>query len=277
MEWRKSTIRPGPDRGGCLAAGGWLASGFQCEHGRPMSASPAQPSDGTVRPPPLDTRYLVETPEGIDLVLHPAGLVPRALAFAVDLMVRGLILLLAFLLLGQFGELGMGLASLTFFLVTWWYMVLFEVLNQGCSPGKQLLGLQVVHDDGTPVGWAASLTRNLLRVVDLLPFGYSLGILSCLAHPAFKRLGDLAAGTLVVYRERAQPRPSLPEVAAQPLPFALQADERCALLAFAERQAGLSTGRRRELAGILAGPLQVPEAQAEARLLGIARELVGPP
>ncbi len=276
MEWRKSTIRPGPAPGGCLAAGGWLASGFP-DYGRPMSASLAKPSAGTARQPLLDTCHLVETPEGIDLVLHPAGLVPRALAFAVDLAVRGAILLLSFLVLGQFGELGLGLASLLFFLVTWWYMVLFEVLNQGRSPGKQLLGLQVVHDDGTPVGWAASLTRNLLRVVDLLPFGYTLGILSCLAHPLFKRLGDLAAGTLVIYGERPQPHPSLPEVDAQPVPFALQADERRALLAFAERRARLSVGRRQELAGILAGPLQVPKEQAEARLLGIARELMGPP
>ncbi|GLK62220.1 RDD family protein [Azotobacter vinelandii] len=276
MKWRKSNIRPGTAPGGCLAAGGWLASGFP-EHGRAMPAPLAKPSADTFRQPLLDTRHLVETPEGIDLVLHPAGLVPRALAFAVDLTIRGTILLLAFLALGPFGELGMGLASLLFFLVTWWYMVLFEVLNQGCTPGKQLLGLQVVHDDGTPVGWAASLTRNLLRVVDLLPFGYTLGILSCLAHPTFKRLGDLAAGTLVIYRERPQPRPSLPEIDAQPLPFAPQADERRALLAFAERQAGLSAGRRRELAGILAGPLRVPEEQAEARLLGIARELMGPP
>lgn len=58
-----------------------------------------------------------------------------------------------------------------------------------------------MHDDGTPVGWTSSLTRNLLRFVDLLPFGYFLGALSCLANPAFKRLGDLAAGTLVVYQE----------------------------------------------------------------------------
>lgn len=224
----------------------------------------------------LDTRYRVETPEGIDLILRPAGLVPRALAFAIDLVVRGLVLLLMFIVLGLLGQFGMGLATILLFLVTWWYMVLFEVLNQGRSPGKQLLGLRVVHDDGTPVGWAASLTRNLLRFVDLLPFGYTLGILSCLNHPAFKRLGDIAAGTLVVYRDNPATRPGLPEVEALRAPFALSLDEQRALLGFAERADKLSSARRDELAGILADPLQVPAAQAQQRILGIARGLQGP-
>lgn len=227
-------------------------------------------------PPPLDTRYQVETPEGIDLHLRPAGLVPRALAFAIDLAIRGLILAVMFIVLGLLGQFGMGLGTILLFLVTWWYMVLFEVLNQGRSPGKQLLGLRVVHDDGTPIGWAASLTRNLLRFVDLLPFGYSLGILSCLNHPAFKRLGDIAAGTLVVYRDTAPARPSLPQAEALHAPFALDLLEQRALLAFAERGASLSAERRAELAAILAEPLQVPAEQAEQRLNGIARGLLGP-
>lgn len=232
-------------------------------------SSPAQP-------PPLDTRYQVETPEGIDLVLRPAGLVPRALAFAIDLAIRGLLLLALFVVLGLLGQFGMGLATILLFLVTWWYMVLFEVLNQGRSPGKQMLGLRVVHDDGTPVGWAASLTRNLLRFVDILPFGYTLGILSCLGHPAFKRLGDIAAGTLVVYRDLAPTRPNLPPADAERAPFALQLAEQRALLGFAERAESLSGARRAELAAILAEPLQVPADQAERRIHGIARGLLGP-
>ncbi len=226
-------------------------------------------------PPPLDTRYQVETPEGIDLHLRPAGLVPRALAFAIDLAIRGLILAVMFIVLGLLGQFGMGLGTILLFLVTWWYMVLFEVLNQGRSPGKQLLGLRVVHDDGTPIGWAASLTRNLLRFVDLLPFGYSLGILSCLNHPAFKRLGDIAAGTLVVYRDATPARPLLPEAEPLPAPFPLSLAEQRALLGFAERGAQLSAARRAELAALLAEPLQVPAEQAEARINGIARGLLG--
>lgn len=224
--------------------------------------------------PPLDNRHRVETPEGIDLLLRPAGLVPRALAFTVDLALRAAILLALFLGFGLLGKFGSGLSALLLFLVQWWYMVLFEVLNQGRTPGKQWLGLRVVHDDGTPVGWAASLTRNLLRFVDMLPFGYFLGALSCLAHPAFKRLGDLAAGTLVVYVERPGRRPALPIVEAQRPPVELDRDGQRALLDFAERQASLSPERAQELAALLAEPLHLPATQAVPGLLAMAQGLL---
>ncbi|WP_258190140.1 RDD family protein [Stutzerimonas azotifigens] len=224
----------------------------------------------------MDNSHKVETPEGIDLVLRPAGLVPRALAFALDLAIRGAILGALALLLTLLGKFGMGLGAIVLFLVQWWYMVLFEVLNQGRTPGKQWMGLRVVHDDGTPIGWPASLTRNLLRFVDLLPFGYFLGALSCLAHPSFKRLGDLAAGTLVVYREQPTNRPQLPDIEAMRAPFPLTLDEQRVLMSYAERQAGLSAPRRQELAAILAEPLQVAPEQSEARIQAIARGLLGP-
>jgi uncharacterized RDD family membrane protein YckC len=201
---------------------------------------------------------------------------PRALAFAIDLGIRGLILGFLFGILAFFGDLGIGLGSILLFVVSWWYMVLFEVLRQGCSPGKQMMGLRVVQDDGRPIGWSASLIRNLLRFVDMLPFGYTFGAISCLQHPAFKRLGDLAAGTLVVYREQPVKRPALP--LAQPVrpPFALSLNEQRAVLGFAERQAELSEARVGELAAILAAPLNVAPPRAVAELNGIARGLLGP-
>ena len=225
---------------------------------------------------PLDTRYQVETPEGIDLPLRPAGLMVRALAFTIDLMLRGLILGSLFIVLAMLGKLGAGLGSLLIFAVSWWYMVLFEVLNQGRSPGKQWMGLRVVHDDGTPVGWSASLLRNLLRFVDLLPFGYFLGSLSCLQHPTFKRLGDIAAGTLVVYSERPLTRPQLPEAEPRRSPVPLSLSEQRAVLGFAERQGELSPARVNELAALLAQPLHISAPKAVAELNGIARGLLGP-
>ena len=233
------------------------------------------PLNRTSRTALLDTRYRVETPEGIDLLLRPAGLMPRAIAFGIDLLIRAAMLLLALIILGLLGQFGMGLATILYFLVNWWYPVLFEVLYQGRTPGKKAMGLCVIHDDGTPVGWAASLTRNLLRAVDMLPFAYCIGAISSLSHPAFKRLGDLAAGTLVVYRD-AEPRTAqLPVADAERAPFALLLDEQRAILDFAERGASLSGARRTELAGILAEPLESLPEHAEKRLHGIARGLLG--
>jgi uncharacterized RDD family membrane protein YckC len=187
-----------------------------------------------------------------------------------------LILGLLFIVLAFLGKLGAGLGSILLFAVSWWYMVLFEVLNQGCSPGKQWMGLRVVQDDGTPIGWSASLLRNLLRFVDLLPFGYFLGVISCLQHPSFKRLGDLAAGTLVIYREQPLTRPQVPEAEPRRPAFAMTLAEQRAILGFAERQGELSEARVTELATLLAQPLKVPAPRAVAELNGIARGLLGP-
>ncbi len=237
------------------------------------------PSHAPIRnvtaPAPLDTRSRIETPEGIDLLLRPAGLLPRALAFAIDFGFRALIMGALYLLFSLFESFGAGLTALGLFLVTWWYTVLFEVLNQGRTPGKQIIGLRVIHDDGTPIGWTASLIRNLLRFVDMMPFGYSLGAISCLQHPAFKRLGDLAAGTLVVYREPPTARPVLPEAESAVAPFTLSLEEQRAVLGFAERQSQLSSERTLELASILAEPLHVRPDQAVAKLNGVARGLLG--
>ncbi|MCO8166526.1 RDD family protein [Pseudomonas sp. 21LCFQ02] len=226
---------------------------------------------------PLDTRLGIETPEGIDLLLRPAGLTVRALAFSIDLLLRGLLLLTGYGALSLFGDLGMGLSAIGLFLINWWYPVLFEVLNQGRTPGKQMMALRVIHDDGTPVGWTSSLIRNLLRMVDMLPFGYAAGALACLNHPHFKRLGDLAAATLVVYNEPLRQPPVLPDAPPAIAPFALQLAEQRAILDFAERQGELSDSRTRELAGLLAEPLQVAPGQAASRINGIARGLLGAP
>ncbi len=225
---------------------------------------------------PLDTRLRIETPEGIDLILRPAGLVVRALAFSLDLGLRGLLLLGIYGGFSLLDQLGAGLIAIALFMLNWWYPVLFEVLNQGRTPGKQWMGLRVVHDDGTPVGWSSSLIRNLLRAVDMLPFGYALGAVASLNHASFKRLGDLAAGTQVIYRERPRSRPVLPEAMPAVAPFALTLPEQRAILELAERQGELSAARIHELAVHLAGPLRVHPDQAVAQLYGIARTLVGP-
>jgi uncharacterized RDD family membrane protein YckC len=240
-----------------------------------MSSSSTLPRNATLHIS-LDTRTRIETPEGIDLILRPAGLVPRALAFGIDLVIRLLAIGALLLLFSIFDDFGAGLAAIAIFIINWWYMVLFEVLNQGRTPGKRFIGLRVTHDDGTPVGWASSLTRNLLRFVDMLPFGYGIGAISCLSHGEFKRLGDLAAGTLVIHNDLPIKRPVLPDATPVIAPFVLRPDEQRAIMSLAERQSELSQARVQELAAILAEPLRIPPHMALAQVNGMAHGLLGP-
>jgi len=225
--------------------------------------------------PKLDSVSHLETPEGIDLLLRPAGPLPRALALLLDLLLRGLLIVLLAFVLRWFDVLGKGLMTILAFAISWGYPIMFEVLCQGQTPGKKLMGLCVVHDDGTPIGWPSSITRNLLRAADMLPFGYGFGLVCCLLQKQFKRLGDLAAGTLVVYQTpQAKNRPALPAATPLRLPFVLALDEQRAVLDFAERHEQLSSARRAELAAIVAPVLSVDEAQAEQQLHRVARGLL---
>jgi len=223
----------------------------------------------------LDSVSHLETPEGIDLLLRPAGPLPRSIAWLFDLLLRGVLIACLALLLQFLGVLGRGLFVILTFVINWGYPILFEVLWQGRTPGKQLMKLCVVHDDGTPVGWPSSITRNLLRSADMLPFAYGFGLMSCLLNRQFKRLGDWAAGTLVVYQARQKnTRPALPEALPLRLPFVLSVDEQRAVLDFAERSEQFSSARRAELAAIVAPVIQADNAQAEQQLQRVARGLL---
>jgi uncharacterized RDD family membrane protein YckC len=222
----------------------------------------------------LDTVRRVETPEGVELDLPLAGPVVRAQAWMVDALIRGALWMAASLLAFPFGALGRGFALLALFALTWLYPVLFEVLRRGATPGKAALGLRVVHDNGTPVGWTASAVRNLIRAADFLPFGYATGLLCCLGDADFRRLGDLAAGTVVVHAERAAPPFAAPPAPPLRPPMALTVEEQRAVLAFAERSVSLTPERARELAGLVPG-LSGGGPDATERLRGIAAWIAG--
>ena len=221
---------------------------------------------------PLDTIRLNETPEGVDLGLRLAGPAPRALALAADGAIR-LVIFLALSPLLVLSGLGLGLSLIAVFLLEWLYPVTFEVLS-GATPGKRAMGLLVVHDDGTPVALPASLIRNLLRVVDFFPLFYGVGLVCTLVDRDFRRLGDLAAGTLVVHAQR---RPSaaadapvpLPASASRQPPPGLPIATQQAILAFCERARRLSGARRIELAETLLAHLPSPAA-GSARAQGWA-------
>jgi len=157
----------------------------------------------------------------------------------------------------------------------WFYGVAWEVWNRGRTPGKWILGLAVVREDGTPIRPGESILRNFLRVVDFLPYFYALGLLCMLADKSFRRLGDLAAGTLVVYVRET--RPARVATDAEPLapPIALEPEERRAVIAFAERAPHLSPARADELAAIPVPLLPPGDARPRDQLVRIAAWLLG--
>lgn len=225
----------------------------------------------------LDTTRRVATPEGIELTLHLAGPVPRAAAWAIDLALRIALVVAASFVFLQLGRAGWGVVLLTAFFVEWLLPAWLEAGWRGQTPGKRAMGLMVLNDDGTPVRWPAALTRNLLRAADFLPILYGLGLLAMLMNRDFKRLGDLAAGTVVVYQqERRAAAKKIPEAPAVVPPIALQLPEQRALLELAERSATLTKERVEELAE-LPTPLvaNLDGARAAARLIGMANYIAG--
>lgn len=197
-----------------------------------------------------DTVRTHETPEGIRLQLRLAGPVVRACAWAIDALIRGVLYGAIAGLFTFLGGVGVAVMLILFFLLEWFYPVIFEI-TRGATPGKQAMGLVVIHDNGTPIGFAASFARNLLRAADFLPFLYAAGLLSMLLNRDFKRLGDLAAGTLVVYRELPVERHPIPDTEAIRPPLELNVEEQRELIRFAERSEQLSQDRQMELAGQL--------------------------
>jgi uncharacterized RDD family membrane protein YckC len=225
----------------------------------------------------LDTTRRVATPEGIELTLHLAGPVPRAMAWAIDLAIRIGIVLAVMTVALQFGQAGWGVVLLTMFFVEWLLPAWFETAWRGQTPGKRMMRLAVLNDDGTPVRWPGALTRNLLRAVDFLPFLYGAGLVCMLLNRDFKRLGDLAAATVVVYLpEKTIAAKAIPELPAIAPPVALNLEEQRAVLDLAERSTSLTQERFEELAE-LPTPLvgQLDGTRAAARLIGMANHIAG--
>jgi uncharacterized RDD family membrane protein YckC len=224
----------------------------------------------------LDTRREIETPEGVVLSERVAGPLPRALAWCVDLLARTLLYLVLATGLQIIGAFAGGFMLILLFVLEWGYGVAFELTLNGRTPGKLVLGLQTVMDDGTPVTPRASILRNLLRVADFLPLGFLVGLLSALVDPHGRRLGDLAAGTLVVYRRAAAAeRRPLPPGPATPPPVPLRPDEQQALVDLAQRGPGLSIDRQVELAELVGQGWGLSGRAALDRVTAVARYLRG--
>ncbi|WP_230661627.1 RDD family protein [Psychrobacter sp. I-STPA10] len=232
----------------------------------------------------IDNTAKHPTPEGLMLTLVPAGLLPRCSAWLIDFAIRMVVMLIIYWIGLWFGESGFGFIAIGYFVIYWGYSVFFEVYRHGMTPGKKSRGIYVCHDDGTPISLQASLIRNLLRVADFLPMGFMAGILTVMFNRQSQRLGDIVAGTLVVYREQqdlAKLYQSIYGVtakdtnvqvdntanafthqatfdAASPLFFyPLQLGEQQAMLSLMERLPFLSLPRQQEIASVLSPLVKV--------------------
>ena len=172
----------------------------------------------------LDTTLV--TPEAVVLQFETAGLGSRLLSRLLDSLIQAAALLFILFVVILVNRAGVGSTPLTIvfllavFAVLFVYPVVFETLWRGRTPGKAALGLGVVTREGAPVRFRHAAIRSALWVVDGMLFGGSVAVISVLASRDNVRLGDLAAGTLVV-RERSGARQPTP--IAFPIPYGCEA------------------------------------------------------
>jgi uncharacterized RDD family membrane protein YckC len=220
---------------------------------------------------PIDTSTDVETPEHVRFQHQLAGPAVRALAWLIDLLIRAAILLVLLMIAAIAGVaagtelrgLSFGVMALVYFVIEWGYYVFWETIWSGRSPGKRALRLRVITDTGRPLHFLDSVLRNLVRAADWLPYMYALGVVVMGRDRRFRRLGDLAAGTMVVVEERHQvsdplyihPPPTARELASLPQRIPLSGDELEALELYLRRVPRLHPARAEELAEIVAPSL----------------------
>jgi uncharacterized RDD family membrane protein YckC len=222
----------------------------------------------------FEDRLTITTPEGVELELQLAGLGSRFIAQIVDLIIKGLAIALLWFVLSQAGLVGVAIVIPATALVMFAYDVVFETFSNGRTPGKRAARLRVVRAGGEAVDFMSSAIRNALRLVDGLPTSYVPGIISILATKRNQRLGDLAAGTIVIHEEPigapsaaaatpwAQPAWGQPAPPPPPPPpggvwdvSSVAAEELAAVRSFLERRWTLDPSARGQLALQLADAL----------------------
>lgn len=156
--------------------------------------------------------YVVRTPENVTFEFELAGPASRAVAWLIDVFVMFVVILVGSYFIQQLamfaGGFALALLFVVIFLMQWWYSAILEWAWNGQTLGKRAVGLRTLSDRGVRIGFVQAVIRNLVRIVDFLPFGYGVGGVSALLDAHGRRLGDLAAGTIVV-RERRAPAPSV--------------------------------------------------------------------
>jgi uncharacterized RDD family membrane protein YckC len=154
----------------------------------------------------LDDELLIETPERVELHYILANIGNRFLAAAIDHLLQLLLAIALVLILGGltewnfFSKLGTWVAAfaiVAIFVIYWGYFALFETFWNGQTPGKRIMKLRVVREDGRPIRFFEAFVRNLLRIIDISPpFSYAIGVATIIFNPRSKRIGDLVAPSL---------------------------------------------------------------------------------
>lgn len=147
----------------------------------------------------LNDRIEISTPERVTVAYELAGVGSRMLAQAIDALIVLAIVIGVLTGAGVLsGPLALAVAIGGVTLAPVGYFLLLEWLRRGSTPGKAALRLRVVSASGEPIGLQDSAVRNLLRIVDFLPFAYVVGGICAMVSRDGRRLGDMAAGTVVV-------------------------------------------------------------------------------
>ena len=217
---------------------------------------------------PLDTTVRLVTPERIVFQYPLAGPFRRFFAYLIDLTLLTFLVLAAAILaliLALGSPSGMGPALVAYFLLTWGYGAFCEGTFNGQTLGKRFVGVRVISEKGVPITGAQAVLRNLVGAVDgLFPFFYLPGLSSMTLTRRFQRLGDLAAGTMVVVEQRRRrvrlERVEEPAVEALLpwLPARVGAGPEMArtLSDYVKRRRRFGRARREEMAAHLARPLR---------------------
>ena len=154
-------------------------------------------------------KLTIQTPEQTALDFAVAGIGSRFLALAYDMLIQFLIGIIVGVagavavggmatVAPRAGMWGAAILVLFYFFLYFGYYPLFEILWNGQTPGKRKAGIRVIKDSGRPLTAAETIGRNLMRIVDWLPFFYGVGMVSAFLTKGNKRLGDLVVGSLVV-------------------------------------------------------------------------------
>jgi uncharacterized RDD family membrane protein YckC len=215
----------------------------------------------------MNDEIRIETPEAVSFGYEIAGIGSRFMAALVDslliVILEAMVLLVVLsvlattpgdLLSGQLGVwiiAGLGLLA---FALLWGYYLFFEMIWNGQSPGKRWVGLRVIKDTGAPVSLVDSAIRNLVRFVDFMPAYYGVGVIVMFLNDQARRLGDFAAGTLVIRERRdvtlesltVTPRRSDSSAPEDPLPGLenLTSDDYDLIVRFLQRRSELANRDR---------------------------------